>query len=627
VVTPQPVAGEGNGAAAPVLDLEGAKFGAINALRTGNPVKDMATAMLVPMVFKAVFDGAGMVKPAMDYIMDYWKEKPAMSYTREIKVEQMRNNWGYSFGDNANRNTVLTRAMTLFLAQKEIKYKSAEVNLVSMKESRYSNDDDNDDDDKDSRSEAGQLRKNYRLARVAPEEQWIQVEPGIMFMKKTEDASEGGGEDGKVNKKTVTMSVMGKTEEIVDAFIDKAYQWYLDELKSMQDSSRYMYEMLATGTKKADDDGGASAEIQKYRRYKLSDEKTFHSLFFPEKEALLKLLEDFSTRSGKYAIPGYPHKLGLLCHGPPGTGKTSLIKAMANHTQRNIVNVPLARISTNSELMDVMFDNRYHVVGQEVPIKLRFKDVIFVMEDVDAISKIVHRRDGQEGDKEKAKPAEAEEKKGEDKQEDEKKKKDDDAPKVAPSGAADGADAGATGAAGLLNMLFAGPTTAKEAGSSSAFMSSGSDWLNLSGILNALDGVVDSPNRILIMTTNHPEKLDPALIRPGRVDKKFLLTFMCGTQSALMVQHYFQLTLSDTDKGRIASQVDGANGRAALDITPARLEQICAEHDTIDALCSALGELAGYTARPKMFRANSVAVETVLNRAQSEMAHAPTKRW
>ena len=39
------------------------------------------------------------------------------------------------------------------------------------------------------------------------------------------------------------------------------------------------------------------------------------------------------------------------------------------------------------------------------------------------------------------------------------------------------------------------------------------------GLLNVLDGVVDTPNRILVMTTNHPEKLDPALIRPGRIDK------------------------------------------------------------------------------------------------------------
>ena len=39
------------------------------------------------------------------------------------------------------------------------------------------------------------------------------------------------------------------------------------------------------------------------------------------------------------------------------------------------------------------------------------------------------------------------------------------------------------------------------------------DTLNLAGILNTLDGVVDTPARLLVMTSNHPEKLDPALIR------------------------------------------------------------------------------------------------------------------
>ena len=33
----------------------------------------------------------------------------------------------------------------------------------------------------------------------------------------------------------------------------------------------------------------------------------------------------------------------------------------------------------------------------QVPIKLGFKDVIFVMEDVDAASKVVQRRDGKTG--------------------------------------------------------------------------------------------------------------------------------------------------------------------------------------------------------------------------------------
>ena len=39
-------------------------------------------------------------------------------------------------------------------------------------------------------------------------------------------------------------------------------------------------------------------------------------------------------------------------------------------------------------------------------------------------------------------------------------------------------------------------------------------------MLNAIDGVASHEGRVLVMTTNHLEKLDAALIRPGRVDMK-----------------------------------------------------------------------------------------------------------
>jgi len=42
--------------------------------------------------------------------------------------------------------------------------------------------------------------------------------------------------------------------------------------------------------------------------------------------------------------------------------------------------------------------------------------------------------------------------------------------------------------------------------------------LSLSGLLNALDGVAAAEGRLLFATTNHLEKLDPALSRPGRMD-------------------------------------------------------------------------------------------------------------
>lgn len=42
--------------------------------------------------------------------------------------------------------------------------------------------------------------------------------------------------------------------------------------------------------------------------------------------------------------------------------------------------------------------------------------------------------------------------------------------------------------------------------------------LSFSGLLNAIDGVKSQEGQILFMTTNHKEKLDPALLRPGRAD-------------------------------------------------------------------------------------------------------------
>lgn len=47
---------------------------------------------------------------------------------------------------------------------------------------------------------------------------------------------------------------------------------------------------------------------------------------------------------------------------------------------------------------------------------------------------------------------------------------------------------------------------------------SGHDAVTLSGVLNALDGIVAATGSLIFMTTNHPDKLDEALIRPGRVD-------------------------------------------------------------------------------------------------------------
>lgn len=54
--------------------------------------------------------------------------------------------------------------------------------------------------------------------------------------------------------------------------------------------------------------------------------------------------------------------------------------------------------------------------------------------------------------------------------------------------------------------------------------------ISLSGLLNAIDGVASHEGRVLIMTTNCPEKLDEALVRPGRVDLQIGFTLATKDQ-------------------------------------------------------------------------------------------------
>jgi len=736
-------------------------MGAISALRTGNVIFDMIIAMSVPVFFRLIFNymhDFGHRLRSGDLRLDmllFWRRR---FVERTIEHKATQNMFGMTTQDRDTRNNVLMKAIQLFLDHIQVRYQRSRVQLTSMTETDskpwwWGDGDDNE------RSAAGKLKK-YRLTQKAPNHTWeplgvfggpLAIEDGgaqaessgapqkteepAMVEFRVDETEEDKGEKGEKTVSMMSYRFRSRSAEAIDSFIEKAYQWYLGELRKLEDNSRYLYEMQVkvstslTGEKE-------SSGPRSYKRYKLSDHKAFDSLFFDEKSTLLAMLKHFSNKTGKYAISGYPHKLGLLLHGPPGTGKTSLIKALAHHTGRSIVNVPLARITTNQELMDIMFDQQYMVEGDEVPIKLGFKDVIFVMEDVDAASKVVQRRDGKTTSSvTRTEVVEAPQPKsawqillecddgtcrsvvkllmqksprlneaakssstactvvrqlvappglgllvgastgdsGEDKKQRSQAKDGleeinsqresaqsyikqfaasllhllesgcdvDDAlvsellgvgyagrlkpllkTESTPFGTAqdtkhDGEEDEEGGggmdmammAATLVSMMDTSGSGGAGAGggaSSSLFgpaADSKKDKLNLSGLLNVLDGVVDTPDRILVMTTNHPEMLDPALIRPGRIDKKILLGFMSPVHAASMMEHYFQTTLSKAQRDRLRAAINGddAKGFASMNLTPAQVEQLAAEHDEVDAMLAALerkASVGGPLARP-----------------------------
>jgi len=75
--------------------------------------------------------------------------------------------------------------------------------------------------------------------------------------------------------------------------------------------------------------------------------------------------------------------------------------------------------------------------------------------------------------------------------------------------------------------------------------------ISLSDLLNAIDGVTSHEGRVLVMTTNCPEKLDEALIRSGRIDIKVEFTMVTRSQiSELFTRMY---SLDDSSSRLIAT--------------------------------------------------------------------------
>jgi mitochondrial chaperone BCS1 len=104
--------------------------------------------------------------------------------------------------------------------------------------------------------------------------------------------------------------------------------------------------------------------------------------------------------------------------------------------------------------------------------------------------------------------------------------------------------------------------------------------VSFSGLLNALDGVGAQEGRIVVLTTNHREQLDPALIRPGRIDVEVELGNASAAQlKGLLLRFYPQAT----------AQADAlAAGYPASALSPAQVQQLLIASDGVDAACAAL---------------------------------------
>lgn len=198
--------------------------------------------------------------------------------------------------------------------------------------------------------------------------------------------------------------------------------------------------------------------------------KTFENIFFEKKNELMSQIDFFMKNHDWYKKHGMPHHLGILLYGTPGCGKTSCIKVIAQRTGYSLIVINLNRIKSSRELETIFFSTKIN--NKTIPSDKR----IYVFEDIDCLSSVVHDRSG--------------------------------------INSATSSLYGDEDPENSIAKLASALVDAKKRN----HMSLEEDKLNLSCILNLLDGIVETPGRIVIMTSNYPERIDAALKRPGRMD-------------------------------------------------------------------------------------------------------------
>ncbi|XP_002313783.2 AAA-ATPase At3g50940 isoform X2 [Populus trichocarpa] len=184
------------------------------------------------------------------------------------------------------------------------------------------------------------------------------------------------------------------------------------------------------------------------------------------KRVIMEDLERFVKRREFYRRVGKAWKRGYLLFGPPGTGKSSLIAAIANYLKFDIYDLELTDLRTNSELRNLL-------------ISTENKSVL-VVEDIDCSIELQDRL---------------------------------------------------AQARAMMPSRHHPPYNQ-------------ANQVTLSGLLNFVDGLWSScgDERIIIFTTNHKERLDPALLRPGRMDVHIHMSYCTPCGFKLLASNYLGFT-------------------------------------------------------------------------------------
>ncbi|KAI9125674.1 hypothetical protein K1719_003092 [Acacia pycnantha] len=238
---------------------------------------------------------------------------------------------------------------------------------------------------------------------------------------------------------------------------------------------------------------------------------TFDTLAMdPErKKEIMEDLQDFANGQSFYQKTGRAWKRGYLLYGPPGTGKSSMIAAMANYLGYDIYDLELSEVHNNSELRKLL-------------MKTSSKSII-VIEDIDCSINLTNR----------------------------KKNSNNTSSRNYYDPAAE------------LRGACGGSACGEEGGNS----------ITLSGLLNFTDGLWSccGSERIFVFTTNHIEKLDPALLRSGRMDMHIFMSHCSLSALKILLKNYLGYEEGDLEVS-VMKELEQVINKARM--TPADISEV-----------------------------------------------------
>uniref|UniRef100_A0A0D9XZ72 AAA+ ATPase domain-containing protein n=1 Tax=Leersia perrieri TaxID=77586 RepID=A0A0D9XZ72_9ORYZ len=223
-----------------------------------------------------------------------------------------------------------------------------------------------------------------------------------------------------------------------------------------------------------------------------------------KKTEILNDLRSFREGKENHSKVGKAWKRGYLLHGPPGTGKSTMIGAMANFLDYDVYDLDLTSVKDNSELRKLFLDTT--------------DKSIIVIEDIDAIEVelTTNRKD--------------------------KKAANED---------------GNNGKHHVVVELSNNTEKSK---------------VTLSGLLGFVDGLWSAcgSERIFVFTTNHVDRLDPALTRRGRMDSHIELSYCRFEAFKMLAKTYLDITEhSQFDEiGRLLEETNTTPAEVAYNLMP-----------------------------------------------------------